>query len=776
MCYHTDMLDIYGTLEIKSVLDEVLAFSKTEIANNKISSLKMLSLEDATHSLTLVKEMSDFILKYGSVPITSSLDLSKYIDIATKGGVLSPLDLDHIATDVVTANRIHNFFKKGEKSQYFNVFELVSKLYDISELEIKIHSVIAPNLSVKDDASPKLKAIRNEIHKKEASVRSFAASLIKKYHDFLSQDALTLRNDHYVLPVISTYKSNVPGVIHDISDSGNTTFIEPEILVQLSNQIVSLKIEEKEEIYRLLKLLTLEVANHSSSILRNNIIIGELDFISAKSEYANKHMCLVPNFTKERVISFKGARHPLIDESKVVENDFYFDEKQRIVVISGPNAGGKTVALKTLGLLVMMAQMGLAIPTKEAGNLSYFPRIYADIGDNQSLSDNLSTFAAHVSNLSTITHFVTSKDLVLLDELGTGTSPNEGEALALAVSDFLLNKKCFAFISSHFERMKEYAYRRENVSNAMMVFDEKKLLPTYILKIGYPGKSYGLEMANRYHLDQEVVEEAKKNLQKTGTRSVSDVIDKLNAVLHENEELNKKLKEDKRLLEGKTKDINYQNKVLRDKKENLLSDVEEEKTRMIEDAKKKINEVLKILDKPNVKQHELIEAKTKLKSLEETEEFFDSDEEIKLGDYAEVADLDIVGKVTKINKDKVELISSDGMTIKSTLNKLKKTTKIPGISKKSMVNPDNLVFSKTGVKLELNIIGKHVDEAMDEVAKYLDDCLLKNFKVVRIIHGMGTGALRDAVRDYLDTCSFVESYRYGESFEGSTGATVVTLK
>ena len=324
--------------------------------------------------------------------------------------------------------------------------------------------------------------------------------------------------------------------------------------------------------------------------------------------------------------------------------------------------------------------------------------------------------------------------------------------------------------------MKEYAYRREGVTNAMMVFDEKKLLPTYSLKIGYPGKSYGLEMANRYHLDQEVVDAAKKNLQKTGTRSVSDVIDKLNAVLHENEELNKKLKEDKRLLKGKTKDINYQNKVLKDKKENLLSDVEQEKNKMIEDAKKKINEVLKILDKPNVKQHELIEAKTKLKTLEENENSFESNEEIQIGDYAEVADLEIVGKVTKINKEKVELISSDGMSIKSTLNKLKKVTKSPENHRKSARNPDDIVFSKTNVKLELNIIGKHVDEAMAEVEKYLDDCLLKNFKVVRIIHGMGTGALRDAVRDYLDTCSFVESYRYGESFEGSTGATVVTLK
>ena len=776
MCYHTDMLDIYQTLEIRRVLDEIKSFSKTEKGSLEIDTLKMLSIEEAEKSLKLVSQMSDFILKYGAIPISSSFDLGKYIDIALKGGVLTPLDLDHIASDVITANRLNNFFKKAEKSSFYELTELVGKLYDISELEKKIHFVIAPNLSIKDDASPTLRGIRASIHKIENDVRRLAAGLIHKYHDYLTEDNLTLRNDHYVLPVDTSKKNSVPGVIHDISDSGQTTFIEPEILVQLSNKVCSLRIEEKEEIYRLLKMLTSEVVQYSSQITSNNFVIGELDFISAKAEYANKHNCLVPSFSKERIIDLKGARHPLIDESKVVSNDFKFDESQRIIIISGPNAGGKTVALKTLGLLVMMSQMGLAIPTKEKGIISYFPRIYADIGDNQSLSDNLSTFAAHVSNLSTITHFVTSKDLVLLDELGTGTSPNEGEALALAVSDFLLRKKCFAFISSHFEKMKEYAYRRENVTNAMMVFDEKKLLPTYVLKIGYPGRSYGLEMANRYHLDAEVVDAAKKNLAKTGTRSVSDVIDKLNAVLHENEELNKKLKEDKRLLEGKTKDINYQNKVLKDKKENLLSDVEETKVKMIEDAKKKINEVLKILDKPNVKQHELIEAKTKLKNLEETEEVFDSNEEIKIGDYVEVADLEIIGKVTKINKEKVELISVDGMSVKSTLNKLKKTSKIPGISKKSAGNPDDFVFSKTNVKLELNIIGKHVDEAMAEVEKYLDDCLLKNFKTVRIIHGMGTGALRDAVWDYLSTCKFVDSYRYGESFEGSTGATVVTLK
>ena len=770
------MLDIYQTLEIEKVLTEVSSFAKTEIGLSKIRSLRMLNEEEASKSLKLVNEMTSFILRFGAIPILSSFDLEEFINTALKGGVLTALDLDHIATDVLTANKLNNFFKKADKTQYFELVTLVNKLYDISELEHKIHKVIAPNLNIKDDASPKLRDIRNQIRKKEMDVRQIANRLIRIYHDYLSEDTITIRKDHYVLPVDTAHKNLVPGVIHDISDSGQTTFIEPQEMVQLMNQICVLHIEEKEEIYQLLKMLTAEVVQYSGQISSNNKLIGELDFISAKSEYANAHDCYVATFVKERMIDFKGARHPLIPADQVVANDFRFDENQRLIVISGPNAGGKTVALKTLGLLVMMSQMGLAIPTKEAGSLSFFPRIYADIGDNQSLSDNLSTFAAHVSNLSTITHFVTSKDLVLLDELGTGTSPNEGEALALAVSDFLLNKRCFAFISSHFERMKEYAYRREGVTNAMMVFDEQKLLPTYILKIGFPGRSYGLEMANRYRLDKEVVDIAKKYLDETGNKSVSDVIDKLNAVLNNNEELNKQLEKERRLLEGKTRDIEHKNQVLAEKKENLLADVEETRIKMIEEARKQINEILRTLNKPDVKQHELIEAKTKLKQLEEDTEVFESNEPIQIGDYAEVAGLGIVGKVTKINKDKVELISADGMTLKSTLNKLKKVAKSPGKSTNNTKNTDDFILSKTNVKLELNIIGKHVDEAMPEVEKYLDDCRLKHFKQVRIIHGMGTGALRDAVRDYLDRCDFVDSYRSGDQHEGATGATVVILK
>lgn len=771
------MLDIYGTLEISKVLEEISSFSSTELGKKKILSLKMLEKDEAIKSLKLVDEMSSFVLRYGSLPITSSFDLIKYIETAKKGGILTPAELDHIALDILTAKKISDFFRKAEKSLYFNLLKVVEKLYDISPLELKIHSVIAPNLSIKDDASPALSKIRNAIHKQEFEVRKIAGALIKHYSEFLSEQTITIRNDHFVLPVDTANKSKVPGIIHDISDSGQTTFIEPMNLVQMSNELCSLKVEEKEEIYRLLKELTLLVEHSANEINSNNNVIGELDFIASKAMYGNKHNCLVANISDDKVIELVGARHPLIDEDKVVANDFKFNNEQRIIVISGPNAGGKTVALKTLGLMVMMSQMGIAIPTKEPGNLAYFPRIYADIGDNQSLSDNLSTFAAHVSNLSTITHFVTQKDLVLLDELGTGTSPNEGEALALAVSDFLLNKNCFALISSHFERMKEYAYRREGVQNAMMVFDDKKLIPTYSLKIGFPGRSYGLEMAIRYHLDKDVIESAKKNLSKTSNRSISDVLDKLNNVLHENEQINKKLKEDKRLLEGKTKDINYQNKVLQSKKENLLSDVEETKQEMIAKAKKEIDDALKVMNNPHAKVHELIEAKTKLSKMAEVNENFEEENgEINLNDYVEVAELSLFGKVVKINKDKVEIITTDGMSVKSTLNKLRKVSVVPEAKKTSKQNVDDLVMGKSQVKLELNLIGKHVDEAIPELAKYLDDCLLRHFEEVRIIHGMGTGALRQAVRDYLDTCSFVESYRYGESFEGATGATVVTLK
>lgn len=769
------MLDVYQTLEISKVLEEVASYSRSEIAREKIHSLKMLPKEVVIHDLALLDEMMSYILRFGDISFASSSNLKPIVDAAIKDAVLTPPDFDHVASDIDSANKIYKQFSKIDKTKYFNLQKLGESLFDLSELEKKIRKIVLPNLSISDDASPKLSSIRRDIIKKEQEVRASSNELIQKYHEYLSENSISIRNGHFVLPVKTSYKNKINGIIHDFSSSGQTTFIEPSSMVNLSNQIYALKVDEQEEIYRLLKELSLLVKKHSNEIEANNKILAEFDYIAAKAHYSNKYKSFVSEMSDESIIDLKKARHPLLDQTKVVANDFYFDKDNRIIIISGPNAGGKTVALKTLGILVMMNQMGLALPTISKAKLSYFPKIYADIGDNQSLSDNLSTFAAHVSNLSTITHFVKEDDLVLLDELGTGTSPNEGSSLALAISDFLVKKNCFALISSHYEAMKEYPYRQKAVKNAMMVFDEKKLEPTYVLKIGYPGRSYGLEMAKRYRLDNKVIEDSKKYLQKSSTKGVNDVLEKLNATLRENEQLERNLKEKTRQIEIKEKDLKHQAKVLQEKKDNLLEDVDSIKEQLILDAKKEIDKLIKAKNNPNTKVSDLLKVKQQLDHLFDEEEQPKEVEDISLGDYVKIESLGIQGKVVRVNKTKVDIVTEEGMTYKTTLDSLTKTEAPKGV-RKTKTNVDELVMYKSNVKMELNIIGKHVDEGIDELSKYLDDARLRGFKEVRIIHGMGSGALRQAVHDYLSTCSFVEEYHLGGQFDGSSGATIVKLK
>ncbi len=773
------MLDIYGTLEIQKVLDEIALETHSEVAHAKILSLRMLQNKDEIRlCLKQVDEMMRLLNERDSLPIQSSFDLQKFLEIARKGGVLSIHELDHIALDIETSQKLNQYFSRLDRHLYPSIFDLKEQLFDLSKLNEIIRYVISPNLVVLDTASRDLYEIRQQIKKLSSSVQDVSRGLVVKYAEYLSEKSVTIRNDHFVLPVQTSYKSKVPGMIHDISDTGATTFVEPQELVQLSNQIYALRVEEKEEIYRLLKMLTEKVALHESEINSNNNVIARLDEISAKASYGIKHKCLVATLSDEQVISIKGARHPLINDEVVVDNDFELNKKQSMIIISGPNAGGKTVALKTLGLMVMMTQIGLAIPTKEPANLGYFPKIYADIGDNQSLSDNLSTFAAHVSNLSTITHFVTGKDLVLLDELGTGTSPREGEALALAVSDFLLKKHVFSVISSHFDKMKEFAYAKENVINAMMIFDEQKLLPTYKLKIGSSGRSYGLEMAERYHLDSKVVNQAKRYLSNDKEVSFNDVLDRLNHLVNENEQKERSLLEKERLLNGREKHVHHEEEVLKEKKEKLLEDVKHEQKKIIDRTTQKVDLIMKNLDKDHLKLHEIIHAKTELKDLaesQEEEEIYLDNGPIAVDDYVEVKGLGLVGKVKKINGDKVQVVTEDGFDVKTKLDQLVKTEE-PLTHKKIQSSVNHEMQIKTDVKLELNIIGYHIDEGIEAVSKYLDECRLRHFKTVRIIHGMGSGQLRAAVHAYLKKCDFIEDFHYGSTYDGGTGATVVTLK
>lgn len=772
------MLDIYQTLEIKNILEAISLYARSEIAKERILSLKMLpDFETIVKENNKLDEMIVLNYRHGDFPIDSSFDLSKYLDFANKGGILTPLDLDHIASDVLTSIKINQYFDKLERNSYTLLREIILDLYDLSPLEEAIHRVISPNLTIYDDASKELHSIRRNIASKEDELRKLTLNLVNRYKDNLNEATYTIRNGHFVLPFKTSDKNKIDGIIHDISDSGMTTFIEPSPLVELSNNIFVLKNKEKEEITRLLKDLTQRVVASNNEIIKNNVIIAELDFLNAKAKYAIENNQEVASFSEnERIIELVEARHPLINKDVVVPNSFLLNHDSRLIIISGPNAGGKTVALKTLGLLVLMAEMGLAIPTGKKARLSYFPKIFADIGDNQSLSDNLSTFSAHISNISTITHFVGPNDLVLIDELGTGTSPKEGEAIAISVIDFLFKKECFALISSHFDQVKEYAYSKDGIANAMMIFDDEHLVPTYKLHIGLPGRSYGLEMAKRYHLNDEIIKDAKKRLSKNKENNINDTIEKLNKLILENESLKDDLKEKERIMSLKEKQLLDKEEKLNEKKENLLQDVVETRENLINEAKDEIKAALRVLSNPKVTAKELLEAREQLNALEkqEIEEEY-IEEEITIGSYVKAQELGLIGKITEIKGNKITLLTPDGMSIKTTKEKVRVTHDVP--NRKIHQNPvDKMVKIKSDVKLELNVIGEHVDEALNHVSKYLDDARLKHFKVVRIVHGKGSGALRTAIHNYLKNCSFVEDYHVAGYYDGGDGATVVTLK
>ncbi|MDY6003127.1 MAG: endonuclease MutS2 [Bacilli bacterium] len=769
------MLDIYATLEIKKILEQIQNYSKSELARSQIINLKMYGdRQELQFHLSNLKEMMELLNNYGNLPLEISFDISKFITIAKKDGILSPLELDHIALDIINSRKIFEYFKKVDENKFPLLKAYSRKLNDESFIYNNIKKCIADDLSIKSTASNELLNIRNNITKIEKNIREHSLSLINQYKDYLTDNTISIRNDHFVLPVKSTYKNIIPGIIHDVSSTGSTIFIEPNSLVMLSNQLYVLKCEEKEEINRILKSLTSMIANEENQLLTNNKIIAQLDFISSKAIYGINKKGIVAKLILDRKLEIKEARHPLIDENKVVTNSFYFDQNQRIIIISGPNAGGKTVALKTLGLMVMMNQMAIPLLTKEEAILPFFPRIYADIGDNQSLVDNLSTFAAHISNLSTITHFVSNKDLVLIDELGTGTSPNEGEAIAIAITNFLLNKNCFALISSHFESMKQFAYSKNGIVNAMMIFDDKKLLPTYLLKIGLPGKSYGLEMAKRYHLDESIVSSAKEYLNKHQSSNINDVLDNLSKIVNENENLKKELENKQKEITKKEKQIERQLSSLNEKNEHFDEEMDKIKSQLIDDAKKQIDDIYNQLLKEDIKQHQIIKAKRDLDLLNEEKEQIVNNEEIHLNDFVKT-DLGFIGKVIRIKGDNLEIITNSGMSIKANKNNVNKTNKVE-TSYVPKLNVDEMVDIKSNVKLELNLIGYHIDEALPVLGKYLDDCILKHFTSVRIIHGMGTGQLREAIWEYLKKVKFIKEFHYASYNDGGQGATIVVFK
>ena len=767
------MQNIYETFEFNKIKEHILEYAKTELGKVYIDELEMFDSPDKVNNALLdLKEISSIIVRFGPLPINNSANALVLIDMAKKTGLLTPRDLHLIAEDVLTIVKISAFLKKIE-SGYPRIVEITSGFVDLSNLEKEIHRVITNSLTVADNATPDLAQIRHKLKKIEAELQSKIASIALAYAKYLNDDNITIRDGHFVLPVKTVDKGKINGIVYDVSDSGNTTFIEPLEIVQINNEITALKVQENEEVRKVLKALTALVLLQEGEIINNNKIIARLDFLSAKANYMSEINGEIADSVETQTIELMSARHPLIDPKKVVANSFSLNEEQPIIIISGPNAGGKTVSLKTVGLLTLMHQSGLALPIRQ-GKLGYFKHIYIDVGDNQSLSDNLSTFSAHISQIGEIIRSVGGKDLVLLDELGTGTDPKEGEALAVQVTKYLEEKHALAMISSHFAAMKEYAFLSKKISNASMVFDEENLSPTYHFKQGVPGKSYALEVASRYGIDKEIIAQAKEFLKENTQNSSAELLEILQKKIEETTKLEEELAKREAELDKRTKKLENDEEIFEAKRENMLADVKEEKARLIADAKREIADIISKMHNSDMRVHEVIALKKELEELEEKEEEEIFDEEINVDDYVSIPSMNIFGKVVRIKGDKAHVITDSGLAIDVSKSKLHKVNKPKvGTTKVKKTNYDLAV--NTNVGIELNLIGMRVEEAKNALIKYLDNCRLKHLSQVRIIHGFGSGALRKMVREYLDTQKDL-TYRAGGEHEGGGGCTVVIFK
>ena len=770
------MKSLYDTLEFNKIQEKLNLYIKTEVGKNLVNTLELSTdFFLLQKELSFVEEMMNLIVRFGTLPIINSSDLAIKIGFAKKGGILTPKDLNDIAEDIETSSKVISFVKKCE-GNYENIKDFIKDFNVLNHLSNSIKGVISPSLTIYDNASSKLKSIRTKIVSTQQELTARINSLVRTYSSILSDGNITLRNDHFVLPVKTTEKNKIQGIIHDVSNTGETTFIEPNSIVELNNKIYVLKLEEQEEIKRILLELTKEVLSYENEILTNNQMLGYLDFVQAKSLYGNDIDGYVATLEKEQQIHLIGAKHPLLNKDTCIPNSFELNKDHRIMIITGPNAGGKTVALKTVGLLILMNQCGLPLPTSKKPILSIFNNIYLDVGDNQSIQDNLSTFSAHITNIAQIVKNIGGKDIVLIDELGTGTSPNEGEALAISVINEILFKNSFGIISSHFEGVKILAMQNDNIINASALFDEEKLLPTYKIKVGMPGKSYGVDVASRLSMPEHIIDNAKNYLANHQEQNLDNAINKLEKQFILNEKLSEELNAKLKNIEAKEIESN---KILAniDKiKEEAMLEAEEQKEELLKKARIEIDSILKELKENEIKLHTITAAKKALENLETEEIEVDSpNQEVEINDYVKIKDTNMQGKIIRKVKNNITVITQEGLSINTTTNKVIKTMAPAKKVAPRMTKGDQMIF-KQSVPLELNVIGLHVDEALEKVEKYLDTCLARKIKSCRLIHGSGTGALRSAIHNYLKTLKSVDSFRLGGAGEGGVGATVVTFK
>jgi len=789
---------VLTTLEYNKIID--LLTEKADSEPGKKLCRDLVPSTDLSTIRTAQRETKDALarlFRIGSTSFGSNRDLGFSIRSLEIGSSLSMSELLKLASFLDNVSRIKTYGKKEREDLPNDSLDAYFEgLTPMTQLANEINRCILSEEEMADDASPKLKSIRRSKLSTNEKIHSQLTSMVNgAYRTFLQDAVITMRDNRYCIPVKAEYKSQVSGMVHDQSSTGSTFFIEPAAVVNLNNQLKELDLQEQEEIEVILGDLSSQAAVHTSELAADQKIMTTLDFIFAKAKLAMEQNATEPIFNTEHYIQIRKGRHPLLDKKKAVPIDVRLGKDFDLLVITGPNTGGKTVSLKTVGLFTLMGQAGLHIPALDRSELSIFSEVYADIGDEQSIEQSLSTFSSHMTRVVHILQHADADSLCLFDELGAGTDPTEGAALAIAILNYLHDRGIRTMATTHYSELKIYALSTNFVENACCEFDVETLRPTYRLLIGIPGKSNAFAISSKLGLSDEIIHAAKEQISKED-ESFEDVIADLEQSRVTIEKEQQEIAEYKERIRTLQEQLQKKNEKIDQAKDKILRDANEKARAILQEAKDVADETIrdfnkagasadikelekkrqKVRDKINEKNGKLALGNTQKKSADQKTV---DPKKLKKGDSVKIISMNLKGIVNTLPDARGNLFVQCGiMRMQTNVNDLvpvkEETITAPALQR---TNTGKLKMSKSfSVSSEINLLGCTVDEAIAKLDKYLDDAYLAHLPSVRVVHGKGTGALRSAVQSHLKRLKYVKEYRLGEYGEGDAGVTIVTFK
>ena len=745
-------------LEYDKFIQILIKYCKTYLGKAQVEKLTpKFNKLDVINLLSETNEAVSLIYRKSSLPLGDIPSIEIPIKQLESNSTLSAKSLLEVASILKISRELREYFYSDDEFDT-NSFPIMSdhfsKLYDNKGIEDKIFSIILDENTIADNSSNKLASLRRTSRKLEQEIRDKLNSFIHSatYSKYMMDPIITIRNGRFVLPVKEEYKSQVKGFIHDISSSGSTVFIEPMNIFEMNNEIANIKVDENIEIERILQNLSIMLYEYSQNLKENLEVISYLDTVFAKASYSIEIQGTYPIISDDKLINLQKARHPLIDKNTVVPIDISLGKDYSTLVITGPNTGGKTVTLKTVGLILLMAYCGVLIPCKENSTIHVFDNIFADIGDEQSIQESLSTFSSHISNIVKITQNITDNSLILLDELGSGTDPIEGANLAISILQYFHDIGSLVICTTHYQELKNFCLLTDGFENASCEFDVENMRPTYKLLVGIPGKSNAFAISKRLGLKQEILDKA-SSLMKSDDISIEELMKSIYDNKIEIEKEKENIQKNANQIELLRKSLEKENTDVKRHEQELIENAKREARTLILSAKDEVNDIL----------HQMNELQNNMNS-----------DSIKNANQLRNKLNDKLQDVNSSNDNGLNLeilktLNSRDMMKKNTLNK--------------KISPNSSVsFSKNGnykgqnISSEINVIGLNVDEATFLIDKYLDDCVIAKLSPIRIVHGKGTGKLRQGIHKYLKTNPHVKSFRLGTFGEGEMGVTVVELK